>query len=323
MENELEIASSLMSQPKNDKLSLAKAQLGFMNLFAIPLFQGVADIMPGLQYCVEELESNKALFEDTVSQEQAKQEPRPRLLRDGTFSPRTMSFVGTPTPRKETAPAAEEEGSGIASTSGKQAVMEGMAPAAASTLSSYSTAARPASSSSKPQPSASHDEPIEVNGISTQFDAVADFAASDPFNLHERQFGAGKHRSSEATEGSTSAHGTGDWASQDTNGKLPLSPSTQGTSIISKDSLDRPSSVPVTTITAPDATNIQPEPSMTSGQQISSEDGESSVSSNGNTKSTTSGLLKKKSSRFRMNALNLFRRHKAASPPLPTADLAG
>ena len=40
---------------------------------------------------------------------------------------------------------------------------------------------------------------------------------------------------------------------------MPLSPSTQGTSIISRDSLDRPNSVPVTTITAPESTSTVPE----------------------------------------------------------------
>ncbi|KOS18613.1 hypothetical protein ESCO_000719 [Escovopsis weberi] len=63
MEDELEITSSLMAPPKKDFLSLANAQLGFMNLFAIPLFQGVADVMPGMLYAVEQLKTNKLAFE--------------------------------------------------------------------------------------------------------------------------------------------------------------------------------------------------------------------------------------------------------------------
>ncbi|CRK30445.1 hypothetical protein BN1708_000961, partial [Verticillium longisporum] len=76
MENELEIQSSLLATPKKDLVSLAKAQLGFMNMFAIPLFQGVADIMPTMQYTVDELERNKVLFEGRVHEEQAKEDPR-------------------------------------------------------------------------------------------------------------------------------------------------------------------------------------------------------------------------------------------------------
>lgn len=55
MEGELQIQSSLMAPPKQDIASLAKSQLGFMNLFAIPLFQGVADIMPAMRHTVEKL----------------------------------------------------------------------------------------------------------------------------------------------------------------------------------------------------------------------------------------------------------------------------
>lgn len=72
MEDELEIKSSLMAMPKKDILSLSNAQLGFMNMFAIPLFQGVAEIMPGMEYTVGELHSNKKLFEDKVQEEQTK-----------------------------------------------------------------------------------------------------------------------------------------------------------------------------------------------------------------------------------------------------------
>lgn len=73
MEDELEIRSSLMAAPKKDILSLSNAQLGFMNMFAIPLFQGVAEIMPGMEYTVGELHANIKLFEIKVQEEQAKE----------------------------------------------------------------------------------------------------------------------------------------------------------------------------------------------------------------------------------------------------------
>ncbi len=305
MESELEIASSLMSPPTKDIVALSKAQLGFMNMFAIPLFQGVADIMPTMRYCVDELEANKTLFERGVAEEQAKQDPERRLVRDGTLSPRTMSIAVTPGTDKE------------------PVVGRGAPSPAASKPAGCSSGISPqaASPTSKPShlPDLNYDYQ-EVNGIATRFDNVADFAASDPFNVHDaRHFASDKQRCSEATDGSASVPGTGDWASQATSAttsKMPLSPSTQGTSIISQDSQERPSSVPVTNITAPDSAKSRSDPRIE--PRLSPEDG-SSLSSNGNGKSPDGKALKKKPSRFRMN-LNLFRRHKGTSPPMPAAD---
>ncbi|ODA82845.2 hypothetical protein RJ55_01354 [Drechmeria coniospora] len=72
MEDELEIKSSLMARPKKDSVSLGKAQLGFMDLFAIPLFQGVADVMPAMRYIVDELQKNKTFFKAMVELEKSK-----------------------------------------------------------------------------------------------------------------------------------------------------------------------------------------------------------------------------------------------------------
>src|SRR5690606_4212000 len=93
----------------------------------------------------------------------------------------------------------------------------------------------------------------DANGVASTFDPVADFAASDPFNMryrldsydHGTSLSIGKQRCSETTDGSNSAPYSGDWTSQATSattGKMPLSPSTQGTSIGSRDSLERPAS---------------------------------------------------------------------------------
>ncbi|EJT81377.1 cAMP-specific 3',5'-cyclic phosphodiesterase 7B [Gaeumannomyces tritici R3-111a-1] len=325
MESELEIPSSLMSPPKKDVLSLSKAQLGFLNLFAIPLFQGVADILPQTRYCVDELEINKALFQKMVEEEVAKQLNRPRLIHDGTMSPRTMSIAVTPdTDRDLRTPSA---------------ISGGVSPTETSVPFSM-TEERPTKVSYKPlDVSALPNKYQEVNGITTSFDAVADFAASDPFGMHDtRPPTSRKQRCSEATEGSASAPGAGDWASQAnsaTTGKMPLSPSTQGTSIISQESLDRPSSVPVPTVEVPEYDHEPlgshpPESRLDKnhsdsrlGTSPSSMYAEEDSSTSTNAKLSEARTLKKKPSRFRMNAFPFFRRHRGASPPIPAADTAG
>lgn len=328
MESELEIPSSLMSPPKKDVMSLSKAQLGFLNLFAIPLFQGVADILPQTRYCVDELEINKSLFQKMVEEEVAKQINRPRLVHDGTMSPRTMSIAINPDTDRD------------ARTPSAMGISGGVSPTETSMPFSM-TGERPAKVSCKPSNvSALPHKYQEVNGITTSFDAVADFAASDPFGMHDtRPPTSRKQRCSEATEGSASAPGAGDWASQATSattGKMPLSPSTQGTSIISQESLERPPSGPVPTVDAsefeheplgshPPESGLGKSPSGSGlGTNHSSMYAEEDSSAATNAKlSVEAKTLKKKPSRFRMNAFPFFRRHRGASPPIPAADTAG
>jgi len=294
MEDELEIASSLMAKPKKDMLSLGKAQLGFMDLFAIPLFKGVAEIMPTMGYTVDELSTNRGLFVQTIEDEQVKaaaESPEHGLRGGGSFSPRTV----------EKGPGSGNGSKGVGS--------QDLSPPATNPTGKPSHIP------------ATGDEYKEVNGIAAPFDAVADFAASDPFNVSEaRQFASNKQRCSEATDGSASAPGGGDWASQATSattGRMPLSPSTQGTSIVSRDSMERPTSVPVTNITAPDSSKSQSTPRFESQSPPQAQleprppEDESSPSSNG--KSPDAKPIKKKSSRF----LNIFRRNKGSSPPMP------
>ncbi|EMR66692.1 putative high affinity camp protein [Eutypa lata UCREL1] len=93
MESEIGIPSSLISPPKKDFLLLGKSQLNFMNMFAFPLFQGVADVLPTMQYTVDELEVNKVLFERQVEAIPGMDEERRKQLAEGTLSPRSMSLA--------------------------------------------------------------------------------------------------------------------------------------------------------------------------------------------------------------------------------------
>ncbi|KAK3333200.1 hypothetical protein B0T19DRAFT_119466 [Cercophora scortea] len=316
MENELAIPTSLMAQPRKEIVALARAQLGFMNLFAIPLFQGVADILPAMKYCVDELLVNKSLFEKCVADEVAK-ELKSLALAAGTRD----HELETPVPRLVEVRSTTEE-----------------------SLTSQQT--EPA-----PKPSQASEEPVgykKDNEVLTTFDAVADFARSDPFHINRSKSQVlPKQRCSETTEGSSAPY-AGDWASQATSattGKMPLSPSTQGTSIISTESMDRPSSVPVTTITAPDLTpptlpdlaRSQPELVVDGNVPVTPE-----VYTNGHNYGRThlnghakepkkapeaeldpGKTIRKRPSRFKMNPLQIFRKNKSSTPPVPSADSAG
>ncbi|KAI1450938.1 HD-domain/PDEase-like protein [Annulohypoxylon stygium] len=295
MENDIGIPSSLIAPPKKDFLSLAQAQLGFMNMFAIPLFQGIADVLPAMQYTVDELERNKSLFEKTVEEIPGMGDERKKRLAEGILSPRSASLANQP--EKTRLP--------------KDSEVCDLIPNHADI--------KKAGSSPPGQPYHIPSIPgnyKEMNGVSTGFDSIADFAASDPFNINDSENKLighnGKQRCSETTDGSSSVP-TGDWQSQATSattGKMPLSPSTQGTSIVSQESMERerPCNLPVTTVTAPDSRMIAP--------MMGFESGNSEEDSNGNTlKPEPERVLKKKGSRFRMNVSTFFRRNKGASSP--------
>jgi hypothetical protein len=325
MEGELEIKSSLIAEPKKDVISLFNAQLGFMNMFAIPLFQGVADVIPAMRYTVDELEKNKTIFAQQLQDEKARQEAG-NANTDGTFSPKTRSNAGDDDNSQEAsfsplktdasaetvyyAPQEEEWPKGLEQRNGQ--------PTGAG---SYQT-----------QTQAEHGEHVHVNGSASPFDAVRELAESDPFNCRARgdssadnkSMPSGRQRCSETTEGSVSGAFGGDWASQGTSatGKAALSPSTQGTSIVSNDSVDR--TVGVATLNAPPSLSPQ---GTKSGYNSSTSQTEQEVddplSASGSIGKSSGKSLRKKPSRFRMKDFPFFRRNKGSSPPFPAADATG
>jgi hypothetical protein len=329
MEDELKIPTSLMVKPTKDMVTLGKSQLGFMNLFALPLFQGVADLLPPMSYCVDALEANKVLFEAKVAEAQSTKEPIAQALRrheSGTYSPRTMSMVTSET-KKASLPT--------------QKLLAASAPAlvATRTTSEKQFMTKPAEPADVPAhvPVIKEDYK-EVNGVVTDFETVADFAASDPFHSKDGgRLDTEQQRCSETTEGSSAPY-SAEWASgatSATTGKMPISPSTQGTSVISSDSIDRPVSVPVTTVTAPESTTTATESALSrtdlkldeGRSQSRGGDGQSTPEcSNGTLTAPSTGVcsstLKKKPSRFRINGLHFFRRHKGTGSPASNNDTA-
>ncbi|KXJ94492.1 3'5'-cyclic nucleotide phosphodiesterase [Microdochium bolleyi] len=295
METEIGIPSSLISPPKKDFLSLAKAQLGFMNMFAIPLFQGVADVLPAMQYTVDELEINKVQFENDIDNLPAMCEERQKRLLDGTRSPRSMSV----------APPELTRGTSFGAV--LQPSIE---------LPEHHAEIKEASRS--PPDQTNHVPNVsetykEVNGIVADGESVTDYAPTESYSMDQESVHTrhnGKQRRSETTEGSSSVPCSGDWQSQVTSattGRMPMSPSTQGTSIRSHASTDHDAGLPTTTITSPDG-----DPTVTPRAEydhaVYEED------SNGHTLRPDRSL-RKKTSRFRMNAIAFFRRKQSPGSP--------
>lgn len=343
MEEELNIKSSLMMPPKKDMISMGNAQLGFMNLFAIPLFQGVADIMPGMTYTMDELQSNKTQFEAKLAAAKAAAQPDiadlRRSMREGTMSPRTTSFIlekkadsqaPALTPAPAPAPEAEAEGDsqrhgsdGVASNA--DTVKESIPDSAPLTEANSTSTIVQSTNEASPSHllSANHKEIYFIRGSDSSFEAVRQLADSDPFQVRHRGDSnsdkptQARQRISETTDGSVSGTYGGDWASQATSGtgKVAVSPSTQGTSIVSNDSVDR--------IVGVAPLNMSPSSNkgcLTTGvslEQTTSEDMSSGTGSIGRAEGKS---LKKRPSRFRIKEFPFFRRSKGSSPPFPAAD---
>lgn len=369
METDLGIPSALFAAPTRAPIELGKSQIGFMNMFAIPLFQGVTDVMPGMAYCVEELHRNKAGWEQTIGdeQEKARKDSDDSTMKDGMFSPRTMSLanpsdasyqkVGNVVPadmdlRKVLLSKNPFPTNGFAEAvvARHQTSLPEISPGSVPLT---EESANPSPSEVLPDPSSrrsskpsqlqlsfatasapglldhpSQDSTLtqivdpQINGVSVNHNSlVTDSVVIDPPTPQEpKSQEQDKQRSSDGTEGSNSA--AGDWTSQATSattGKMPLSPSTQGTSIMSdSESIEKGNSSQILTPTGTptgngrDYSQSSSKDSTTQGSK-SEGDGEENKGPP-STVSEKFGKLKKKPSRFRMN---FWKRSKSASPPVP------
>lgn len=264
MEKELEIQTSLMAPPLTERASQFRSQLNFMNMFAIPLFQGVADVLPNMRYCVTELTTNSELFQQKIADALAKTHPDRRISRQD----------------------APLHGTSAKPSIGSPQVVDQIARSA-----------------STPELRGGYKA---INGIGPHFEPVKELATGD-----DGPAGPERQRCSETTEGGSFAQVNGDCASSATTGKMPLSPSTKGTSVVSQESMERPKSNPIPMISAPDSAKSMTEPKM-DGQPIFEVETASTL------KSTDDRSVKKRPSRFRMNAFQFFRRHKSPGPATET-----
>ena len=71
MEKELNIPTQLFGGPpeRDNIIKMGESQIGFMNIFALPLFEAVTDILPTMRFSVDELINNKATWEQRIEDE--------------------------------------------------------------------------------------------------------------------------------------------------------------------------------------------------------------------------------------------------------------
>jgi 3',5'-cyclic-nucleotide phosphodiesterase len=281
MEVELGIPSALFAPPVREIVELGQSQISFMNMFAIPLFQGVTDVMPAMQFCVDELHKNISIWAAKVEEEQKKAGEDP--VTDGMFSPRAMSLAnpsdagsqqatnspGTTIPKLDSSISGAQGNANKRSSRLEDISESDFQNASAKTSPTENAKATNGGIESEPlipavysmahrsgKPSPGHlqlsyatasapgllDHPSQA-GHSLVTDAVVKDMPSPTAQSKPIDF----QRTSDTTEGSNSVPGSRDWASQansaTTMGKLPLSPSTPGTSVMSDDSTERTSGV--------------------------------------------------------------------------------
>lgn len=77
----------------HDIIKLANSQIGFMNIFARPLFEAVTDILPAMVFAVDEMKENQTVWKGKIMEAKAEAYRRPKKKRssDGYPSPRSGS----------------------------------------------------------------------------------------------------------------------------------------------------------------------------------------------------------------------------------------
>lgn len=373
MEQDLGIPTALFAAPVREIIELGKSQIGFMNMFAIPLFQGVTDVMPGMEFCVDELHRNKSMWEEKIAEEQERKrlDSDESVMMDGMFSPRNMSIATPSDASHQKLGSTMSSGRSNTDTSLRmKAILNHQNPFSQSNFQLHESSksghhnSLPEISTDMFGPSSSNPSPGQVspegsrrsskpsqlqlsyatssapglldhsaddialngienrqlNGVEVKHSLVTDpvVIENSPVEESPKSKIESQQRVSDTTESSNSAGG--DWASQATSAttnKMPLSPSTQGTSLMSedRDSLEKGSTP--TAAASPLASNnsqLTNSTASTSGQTDGTTYREGREGESKGVLETVRNL-KKKPSRFRMNSLSFWKRSKSSSPP--------
>lgn len=98
MENQVGMETTLFGGPPEigNIMKLANGQIGFMGIFAHPLFANVTDVIPAMAFAATEITNNKSVWMTRIEQEKRKQLLTNEGYNDGSVSPRSQS----PAPRK-------------------------------------------------------------------------------------------------------------------------------------------------------------------------------------------------------------------------------
>ncbi|KAI4653725.1 hypothetical protein J4E93_001492 [Alternaria ventricosa] len=96
MEEELAMPSCLFGGPpvREDVIKLGESQIGFMNIFARPLFEAVTDILPAMRFAVDEILTNKGVWESKIDEERQ----RKRKSKSMNLGYLTSGFTVDPSP---------------------------------------------------------------------------------------------------------------------------------------------------------------------------------------------------------------------------------
>ncbi|KAL4881348.1 hypothetical protein BJY04DRAFT_63851 [Aspergillus karnatakaensis] len=93
MEKEVGMETALFGGPPElgNVYKLATGQMGFMSIFALPLFEGVSDILPGVRFTVEHIRKNHTRWHYLADLEKGKPFLMVEAGKDGLVSPRSRS----------------------------------------------------------------------------------------------------------------------------------------------------------------------------------------------------------------------------------------
>lgn len=93
MEKEVGMETALFGGPPElgNVLKLATGQINFMSIFALPLFEGVADLCPQLGDAVEHIKSNRSTWQGIIDRENRRNLAVPEANSDEQISPRSLS----------------------------------------------------------------------------------------------------------------------------------------------------------------------------------------------------------------------------------------
>ncbi|KAF7585684.1 3',5'-cyclic-nucleotide phosphodiesterase [Aspergillus hancockii] len=93
MEKEVGMETALFGGPPElgNTYKLATGQIGFMSIFALPLFEGVADILPDMQFTVEHIRNNQSKWHFLADMEKRKANLRDDTGPEDVVSPCTRS----------------------------------------------------------------------------------------------------------------------------------------------------------------------------------------------------------------------------------------
>ncbi|ELR03351.1 3',5'-cyclic-nucleotide phosphodiesterase [Pseudogymnoascus destructans] len=214
MEDQINLPSTLFSPPAREMIGLAKSQTSFMSFYALPLFRGLEELMPTLDFCALGIDRNFA--EWTSKSEKAKQQ---LALESGRNREGSNDSVDSNNP-----PVSESSAAGAARGSRRSGGLRGGSGAALGDLSRGSASTHPSDIDgidappplSRGQPpqysSRPNSRPVTWDEASASSRPATSSSARRALGMPDAVGGqVMTHRRSETTDGSASVPDSGGW----------------------------------------------------------------------------------------------------------------